>query len=128
MKWDPHIDSPGVDALEFAAMTPLYEDALRRDPDDLGSISWLAHAYTRIGRVAEGLELDRKLTSLLPDDSTVRYNLACSFAMLGQIEEALSTLEQAIDLGYRDADLMRKDEDLTRLWDEPRFKELLDRI
>ena len=119
---------PGVDALEFAAMTPLYEDALRRDPDDLGSISWLAHAYTRIGRVAEGLELDRKLTSLLPDDSTVRYNLACSFAMLGQIEEALATLEQAIDLGYRDADLMRKDEDLTRLWDEPRFKELLDRI
>ncbi len=128
MKWDRHIDCPGVDALEFEAMTPLYEEALRRVPEDIGSISWLAHAYTRIGRIAEGLELDRKLTSLLPDDSTVRYNLACSYAMLGQIEEALAALEEAIDLGYRDAKLMREDEDLTKLRGEPRFRELLDRL
>ena len=126
MKWDQHIDSPGVDALEFAAMTPLYEEALRRDAVDIGTISWLAHAYTRIGRISEGLELDLRLTSLLPDDPTARYNLGCSYAMLGRIEEALSTLKEAVDLGYRDGDLMREDEDLAKLRGEPRFEELLD--
>jgi len=128
MKWDPHIDSPGVDSLEFAAMTPIYEEALISDPDDIGTISWLAHAYTRIGRVGDGLELDIRLTRLLPDDSTVRYNLGCSYAMLGQIEDALATLGEAIDLGYRDLDLMREDEDLASLRSEPRFRMLLDRI
>jgi Flp pilus assembly protein TadD len=128
MKWDRHINSPGVDSLEFAAMAPLYEEALRQDPDDIGTISWLAHAYTRTGRIADGLDLDLQLIRLLPDDPTVRYNLGCSYAMLGRKDEALSTLKEAIDLGYRDADLMREDEDLATLQADPRFRELLNRL
>ncbi len=128
MKWDPHIHAPGVDSFEFAAMTPIYEQALIRDPDDIGTISWLAHAYTRIGRISDGLELDIRLTTLLPDDPTVRYNLGCSYAMLGRIEDALAALEEAIDLGYRDAGLMREDEDLASLRSDSRFRMLLERI
>ncbi len=33
---------------------------------------------------------------------------------------------QAVDLGYRDGDLMREDEDLAKLRGEPRFEDLLD--
>jgi tetratricopeptide (TPR) repeat protein len=128
MQWDPHIDARGIDCLEFEAMTPIYEQALCGDPDDIGTISWLAHAYTRIGRVSDGLLLDQRLIGLLPDDPTARYNLGCSFAMLGRVEEALETLERAIELGYRDGDLMREDEDLASLRTEPRFQRLLDHL
>jgi Flp pilus assembly protein TadD len=128
MDWDPHIHAPGVDVLEFEALTPLYEQALEESPDDIAVLSWLAHAYTRIGRIHDGLELDLRLTRMMPDDPTACYNLGCSYAMLGRVDDALSTLERAIELGYRDVDLMREDEDLQSLRSEPRFQRLLDRL
>lgn len=128
MQWDPHIHAPGIDSLEFETMTPIYEQALMESPDDIGILSWLAHAYTRIGRIEDGLELDLRLTGMLPEDPTARYNLGCSYAMLGRVEEALTTLETAIDLGYRDVDLMREDEDLRSLRPLPRFQRLLSRL
>ena len=90
MKWDQHIDSPGVDALEFAAMTPLYEEALRRDAVDIGTISWLAHAYTRIGRISEGLELG---TGVLEDRLYLRDLLVGDIEVVGVSEHVEESLE-----------------------------------
>jgi tetratricopeptide (TPR) repeat protein len=115
----------GLEAAEHEALTPLYEQALEADPDDLDSLIWLGNAYTRQGRIEDGLRVDLKLTALLPADPTVRYNLACSYALLGRTDEALDEMERAVRLGYRDAEHMRRDEDLTSLRGESRFLRLL---
>jgi Flp pilus assembly protein TadD len=125
MQWDRTISVSGVEDLEFEALAPLYEQALRDDEDDFHALCWLAHAYTRLGRIAEGLELDLRLVALLPDDPTIRYNLACSYALLGRVDDALETLSRAIEIGYRDSSHMRTDEDLAALRSKPRFQELL---
>ena len=71
-------------------------------------------------------ETCRKGTELLPEDPTWRYNLACSLAYFkNRRAEALDELEKAIDLGFRDADAIAKDNDLKRLSSEPRFRELV---
>lgn len=71
-------------------------------------------------------ELSRKGVELLPDDPTWRYNLACSLAWFdGRENEALDTLEKAIELGYRNAKAIKNDTDLARISGNPRFSALV---
>ena len=56
------------------------------------------------------------------------YNMACALAVMGRIDEAIDTLEKAVDEGYDDYDWMRMDGDLKNLHEHPRFKNLLERL
>jgi hypothetical protein len=58
----------------------------------------------------------------------VHYNLACSLAILGEVGEALDALEEAVRLGYDDADFLQRDEDLANLREEARFRALVTRL
>jgi tetratricopeptide (TPR) repeat protein len=120
------IDVEGLDLVEYASLVSVYEEALRRRRGDVEVLLWLGHAYTRLGRVEDGLRVDLALTALLPEDATVRYNLACSYALLGRTDEAIDTLERSIRLGYRDLDHLRTDDDLRTLRNHPRFLALLE--
>jgi hypothetical protein len=91
-------------------------------------IAELAQAHTRLGDFESGLALDRHLTRILPDDPTVRYNLACSLALTERTLESLETLQQSVDLGYDDASYLLQDEDLLSLRKLPRFQELVRRL
>jgi tetratricopeptide (TPR) repeat protein len=112
--------------LEFLA--ELLGTEVRRHPDNLEALAELGHALTRLGRVAEGLEVDRRLVRLAPGNSTVHYNLACSLALLERPEESLDALERAIELGYDDAEHLLADDDLAVLRDEERFRSLVQRL
>ncbi len=68
----------------------------------------------------------RKGVDLLPEDPTWNYNLACSLALDGKTSEALDALERAIDLGFRNADMIAGDGDFVKIAGMPRFKELVE--
>lgn len=55
----------------------------------------------------------------------VVYNLACARANQGRLDEALSAAQLAFSLRPELREWAPKDEDLRSLWDEPRFKQLL---
>ena len=112
--------------LEFQVQ--FHETALKHRPDDLALMAELGHAYTRLGRFEEGLAIDRRLVAKLPDDATVHYNLACSLSLCAQPGAALDALEQAVRLGYDDADHLLKDEDLAGVHGEARFQALLEQL
>jgi Flp pilus assembly protein TadD len=109
--------------LEFRA--EFLGRALARHPDNFGALSELAELLTRLGRHAEGLAADERLVRLAPDDPTVRYNLACSLALLDRAQEALDALERAIELGYRDLEHLLADEDLAGVRLHPHFQRLV---
>ena len=102
----------------------IFEEALASDPTDTEALRFLAHAYTAVGRDSDGLEADRQLVGLLPTDSRVRYNLACSCALAGRNDEAVAMLQEACALGFSDITLLRKDKDLDTLRDDPRYIEI----
>ena len=77
------------------------------------------------GRYADGLQIDKRLVALRPQDPLAHYNLACSFALLRKSDLALKTLRRAIELGYRDFRYMREDHDLDSIRHDPRFRQLL---
>lgn len=56
------------------------------------------------------------------------YNLACSYSLSHQKKAALSALENAIDLGYKDYGNMKNDSDFDFIRNEKRFKDLLKQI
>ena len=64
-------------------------------------------------------------TELLPDDPTWRYNLACALAYRESPSAALDSLEQAVRLGFRNANAIEKDNDFARVNSLPRFKEIV---
>jgi tetratricopeptide (TPR) repeat protein len=105
-----------------------YESVLRRDPSYADVVELLGGLYTKTGRIADGLRMDRRLVRLRPDNALAHYNLACSLALLGRAREALGALRRAVELGYRDHVWMSDDTDLETLRDRPEFQALLDEL
>jgi tetratricopeptide (TPR) repeat protein len=105
-----------------------YESILRRDPSYTDVVEILGGLYTKVGRISDGLKMDRKLVRLLPDNATAHYNLACSLALSKRRADALRSLKRAVALGYDDADWMTQDPDLDDLKNLPEFLKLLERL
>ena len=103
-----------------------FESVLRRSPNYTNAVEILGGLYTRQGRIADGLRMDRRLVRLQPANATARYNLACSLALRKRKSDALRELRQAIELGYRDFDWMQQDPDLEALKGHQGFQALLE--
>jgi len=102
-----------------------FESVLRHDPRSSEVIEILGGLYTKHGRVADGLRMDRRLVRLQPANPTAYYNLACSLALSRRKTDALKSLRVAIRLGYRDFEWMTHDPDLQSLKEHPEFLKLL---
>ena len=102
-----------------------YEAVHRRCPDYVDVVGLLGGLYTKAGRIADGLKMDRKLVRLEPKNATAHYNLACSLALSKKRPDALRSLRKAISLGYDDLDWMEQDPDLEILKNDQGFKKLL---
>lgn len=117
----PKKEDPGFD-ISF------YESVLRREPRYIDVIELLGGLYTKTGRIADGLKMDRKLVKLQPDNATAHYNLACSLALSKRKADALRSLHRAVALGYNDYDWMAHDPDLDGLKTAPQFQALLEKL
>ncbi len=102
-----------------------FEAVHRRCPDYVDVVGLLGGLYTKVGRIADGLRMDRKLVKLQPTNATAHYNLACSFALSNRPLDALDTLRVAYKLGYTDYEWMRQDPDLDALKQHPDYQSLL---
>ncbi len=101
-----------------------FEAIHRRCPGYVEVVSLLGGLYTKVGRIADGLKMDRKLVRLEPDNATAHYNLACSLALSNKRPDALKSLRKAVSLGYNDLHWMEQDPDLEGLKTDPEFQKL----
>ncbi len=114
---------PEVKSLDFEIS--FFERLVEEAPNFVDALIPLAEAYTRKGLYAKGLHIDKRLSKLCPKDSTVHYNLACSYALLGRKKDSLLALFRAIKLGYCDFEHLKNDSDLKNLHNEPQFRQLI---
>src|SRR2546421_4960977 len=98
---------------------------LERQPDYVDALRVMGNNLTLKGRFAQGLQIDKRLVQLRPNDALAQYNLACSYALLKRPDQALKSLRRAVELGYRDFRYMREDHDLDSIRHDPRFRQLM---
>lgn len=85
-------------------------------------------ALAQAGDFTRARALISQLIDREPTEPRHRYNLACVEARLGSTVLALEALESALQLGFRDRELLLRDEDLTALRDHPRFQAAVRRL
>ena len=100
------------------------EGVVRRDSRYVEALQILGDDYTRRGRYRDGLMIDEQLAQLRPQDSLVLYNLACSYSLTDQVNQALTALETALSLGYRDFKWLTEDPDLQNVRHHPHYQKI----
>jgi tetratricopeptide (TPR) repeat protein len=104
------------------------EGLVRRDPGYVDALQLLGDQYTQRGRFVEGLRVDERLSRLEPDSPLVFYNLACSYSLTDQFDQAAEALEKALSLGYHDFNWLAKDPDLRKLRKHPLYQRIEDKV
>ena len=100
------------------------ERQLELVPEDVRARSLLAADYANMERPEDAVRHLEMTVALRPNDSSVLYNAACTYAVLGRKAEALDRLQRALECGYSNADWPRQDPDLSSLHDDPEFLKL----
>jgi serine/threonine protein kinase/Tfp pilus assembly protein PilF len=100
------------------------ENHLREVPEDARARILLGGMYAQEQRTDDAIRETNLAMTLRPNEATVLYNAACTFANLGRRVEALDALRKAWEAGYKDADWTRRDPDLAALHGDPEFEKL----
>ena len=117
-----------VEQRELDTKIEFIEGLVRRDPNYVDALQLLGDHYTQRGRIGEGLKVDERLSRLEPRNPLVFYNLACSYSLAGEFDQAAAALEKALQLGYRDFEWLAKDPDLKPLRANAAFDDLKAKI
>jgi serine/threonine protein kinase/Flp pilus assembly protein TadD len=106
----------------------LSEKHLQLHPDDARAVYMGAAALSQLGDRPGSIEWADRALAMDPEDAGVLYNVACVYALLGETEKAMTTLEKSVDCGIGQREWVENDPDLASLRDHPRFKTLLERL
>jgi tetratricopeptide (TPR) repeat protein len=99
----------------------LFASMVAQAPADPIARSGLARALAHQGRYGEAIVQDKLALAADPRLPEVSYNIACSYAALGELEDSLRWLSRAYDGGIRDRNLIEQDPDLDPLRQDHRF-------
>jgi non-specific serine/threonine protein kinase/serine/threonine-protein kinase len=115
-----------------------YNDQLRTlgplHHDTMETLGILGTALVKSGRYEDVQKLYLDAIATVNIDKSVAqggdafwlwYNLACLAARAGRRDDAFDYLHRAIEAGYKDAQLIRTDDDLKSLRSDPRFDRLV---
>jgi serine/threonine protein kinase/Tfp pilus assembly protein PilF len=103
----------------------LVEKHVANHPDDPRAMYLGAGILARFGEREKGLEWARRALAIEPDESSILYNVACAYALLGESEEAIGCLAKVMEQGIFYKNWAAKDSDLDSLRSDPRFQALL---
>jgi serine/threonine protein kinase/tetratricopeptide (TPR) repeat protein len=104
------------------------EQHLELNPDDPRAWYMGANGWVGLGEIECGLTWAGRAMDMEPKDSMVLYNVACIYALAGKKDEALETLELAIDEGLTQKDWLIHDSNFDPVRADPRFQRLLARL
>ena len=103
----------------------LIEKHIDSHPDDPRSLYLGAGILARIGQHTKSYEWARRAVAIDPEETSILYNVACVYSLLGRTEDALTCLSKVMEHGTFYKNWAAKDSDLDSLRSDPRFHALL---
>jgi adenylate cyclase len=94
-------------------------------PEDARALYLGAGALIETGDVKRSLEWVARALAIDPEETSILYNVACTYSILGEKEQALDCLEKAVRNGFGHKEWIENDPDFTSLHNHPRFRALL---
>ncbi|ERP94608.1 hypothetical protein Q666_06760 [Marinobacter sp. ES-1] len=102
-----------------------YDQILDLRPDDVEALSYKADAVLEIREPLWAISLCQRALKLAPDNGHAHYQLACAYAEIGRWEDAVATLEKAIDISEAYRDDASVDPSFEQLQDHESFRNLV---
>ncbi|HEU4699196.1 MAG TPA: protein kinase [Gemmatimonadales bacterium] len=132
----PALGALCIDALQgpegaraaYAAALPVIERHLELNPEDPRALYLGANTLSKLGERARSLEWAGRAQAIDSEDSAVLYNVACVYAVEGQLDDALKCLEQAVHNGFGHREWIENDPDLAPLHALPGYRMLLESV
>jgi adenylate cyclase len=104
------------------------ERHLSVDPQDGRALQLATVVAARLGRRERAREFAERVLTVRPNSFSTFYNVACAYAIMGDIDEALEMLDHAVQHGRGNLEWIEHDPDFDNLRSDPRFDAILDRI
>jgi serine/threonine protein kinase/Tfp pilus assembly protein PilF len=101
---------------------------LELHPDDSRAVYLKSATLIELGIHEEGLKWADKAYATDPQDPYIVYGVACSYARVDKIEEAVDYFEKSVACGFAHKDWVEHDADLDPLRDHPRFIAILNNM
>lgn len=102
-----------------------YDQILDLRPDDVEALSYKADAVLEMREPLWAISLCQRALKLAPDNGHAHYQLACAYAEIGRWEDAVVTLEKAIDISEAYRDDASVDPSFEQLQDHETFRNLV---
>ncbi|NVD34757.1 tetratricopeptide repeat protein [Marinobacter lutaoensis] len=102
-----------------------YDRILDLRPDDVEALSYKADAVLELQEPLWAISLCQRALKLDPDNGHAHYQLACAYAEIGRWEDAVSTLEKAIQISEAYRDDASVDPSFAQLRDHDSFRALV---
>ena len=102
------------------------EKALRMHPENSRPAQLLAPALAYLGEAEQARTWLARALAIDPDDNLVRYNAACTYALLGEVDRSIDLLEIHLKLVSKNSQMwFLNDLDLDSIRTHPRYAGLL---
>ncbi|NMT62236.1 tetratricopeptide repeat protein [Marinobacter orientalis] len=102
-----------------------YDTILDLRPDDVEALSYKADAVLEMQEPLWAISLCQRALKLAPDNGHAHYQLACAYAEIGRWEDAVATLQKAIDISEAYKDDASVDPSFEQLRDHESFRKLI---
>ena len=116
---------PGESREAFADALRVAESHLELYPEDVRALYLGSGALSQLGDRQRSLEWAGRALAIDSEESTILYNVACTYSNLGEKEKALECLEKAVRNGFGHKEWIENDPDFKSLHEHPRFQFLL---
>lgn len=104
-----------------------YSRVLSEFPTMISVLNNLGASCMYMDNYEEAKTYFMKAIEIKPDDVTAYYNLSCLYARQEKNDEALKSLEMAVNKGFDNLELLRTDVDLLNIRKSPYYQKLLER-
>jgi adenylate cyclase len=111
-----------------AEAVPVISRHARLNPDDTNARSQLASTYVFMGDTRSALRTVDEL-SLAPGlDSSVLYNISCTYLACGATDRAFNSLHNAVEKGFANIELLKGDPDFDPYREMPEYRTILGQL
>ncbi|MGB1952278.1 MAG: tetratricopeptide repeat protein [Marinobacter sp.] len=102
-----------------------YDQILDLRPDDVEALSYKADAVLEMQEPLWAISLCQRALKLAPQNGHAHYQLACAYAEIGRWDDAVATLQKAIDISEAYRDDASVDPSFEQLRDHDRFRAMV---